>query len=51
MKKRFIPVICGILTAFAVGTVNADDVLSKEEIADRLWEDMWFGNDDDGTVF
>lgn len=51
MKKRLIPVICGILTAFAVGTVNADDVLSKEEIADRLWEDMWFGNADDGTVF
>lgn len=53
MKKKGVSFVFGILAAFNIGrlTVFADDILSKEEVINELWEERWFGDGDDGTEF
>lgn len=42
--------VIGILSS-AVITVFAEDYLTEEEIIDYIWDEWWFGEPDDGTVF
>ena len=52
MKKKIGAAICSILAALAtVTTIHADEILSKEEIINDIWEERWFGTGDDGTEF
>lgn len=51
--NRILSLICGAAAVLSAGTmsVKASDVFSREEVISIIWEDIWFGDEDDGTVF
>ena len=50
--KRIITAVCCTALMFGTNlTAHATEMLDRDYIETEIWEDMWNGKDDDGTVF
>ena len=50
--KRLITVVCCTALMFSTGmTAHTAEMLDRDYIETEIWEDMWNGKGDDGTIF